>query len=136
MKMIVFLKYIVYCALIALNVGYSNMITTESGLRFEDKVEGKGAMPKPGQTVVVHYTGLLESGKKFDSSYDRNETFSYVHGVGMVIKGWEEGLSTMKVGGKRTIYIPSELGYGKHGAGGLIPPNANLIFEVELIEVK
>ena len=111
------------------------MIKTDSGLGYDDIIEGNGDTPKPGQTVVVHYTGTLENGQKFDSSHDRNEPFSYKFGRGMVIKGWEEGLATMKVGGKRRLYIPSHLGYGEQGAGRLIPANANLIFDVELIEI-
>lgn len=111
------------------------MIKTESGLSYEDIVEGKGNTPEPGQTVFVHYTGTLENGKKFDSSVDRDEPFHYIFGRNMVIKGWEEGLSTMKVGGKRRLYIPSHLGYGERGAGSAIPGNANLIFDVELLEI-
>lgn len=111
------------------------MIKTDSGLAYEEIVEGTGNPPRPGQTVFVHYTGTLENGKKFDSSVDRNEPFDYVFGRGMVIKGWEEGLSTMKVGGKRRLHIPSHLGYGEQGAGNIIPGNANLIFEVELLEI-
>lgn len=112
------------------------MITTESGLGYHDDVEGTGATPAAGQTIVVHYTGMLENGTKFDSSVDRGEPFSYTHGRNLVIKGWEEGISTMKVGSKRRLYIPANLGYGAAGAGGLIPPHANLIFDVELIAIK
>ncbi len=111
------------------------MIKTDSGLGYEDLIEGDGDTPNPGQTVVVHYTGTLENGQKFDSSHDRNEPFDYIFGRGMVIQGWEEGLATMKVGGKRRLYIPASLGYGEHGAGKLIPANANLIFDVELLEI-
>ncbi|MEK7747710.1 MAG: FKBP-type peptidyl-prolyl cis-trans isomerase [Nitrospirota bacterium] len=113
-----------------------NIVTTASGLQYVDIVEGKGAAPKVGQTVDVHYTGWLTNGTKFDSSVDRGEPFSFVLGEGMVIKGWDEGLSTMKVGGKRKLTIPPTLGYGKRGAGGVIPPDATLIFDVELLEVK
>jgi len=113
-----------------------NVVTTPSGLKYVEIKEGTGATPQPGQTVVVHYTGTLENGTKFDSSRDRNRPFSFTIGVGQVIKGWDEGLSTMKVGGQRELIIPSELGYGSRGAGGVIPPNATLIFDVELLDVK
>lgn len=109
--------------------------TTLSGLKYVDLVEGTGATPKAGQTVVVHYTGTLENGEKFDSSRDRNRPFSFKLGVGQVIKGWDEGLSTMRVGGRRKLIIPPELGYGPRGAGGVIPPNATLIFDVELLRI-
>lgn len=111
------------------------MITTTSGLQYEDITEGTGVSPKTGQIIFVHYTGTLENGQKFDSSVDRGEPLQYTHGVGMVIQGWEEGLSTMKAGGKRRLHIPSHLAYGERGAGRLIPANANLIFDVELLEV-
>ncbi|WP_341529121.1 FKBP-type peptidyl-prolyl cis-trans isomerase [Nostoc sp. UHCC 0302] len=114
----------------------ANTITTPSGLKYVDEKEGTGATPEPGQTVEVHYTGTLENGKKFDSSRDRNQTFKFKIGAGQVIKGWDEGLSTMKVGGSRKLIIPPELGYGARGAGGVIPPNATLIFDVELVGVK
>jgi FKBP-type peptidyl-prolyl cis-trans isomerase len=114
----------------------AKVITTSSGLRYVDVVVGTGATPKPGQTCTVHYTGTLENGRKFDSSRDRNEPFSFVIGQGQVIKGWDEGVSTMKVGGRRTLTVPASLGYGARGAGGVIPPNATLMFEVELLDVK
>jgi peptidylprolyl isomerase len=115
-------------------------MTTPSGLQITDTVEGTGASPKSGQTCVMHYTGwLYENGKKgakFDSSVDRGKPFEFRIGVGMVIKGWDEGVSTMKVGGKRALIIPADLGYGSRGAGGVIPPNATLLFEVELLDIK
>ena len=111
-------------------------VTTASGLKYVVINEGTGAAPKTGQTVVVHYTGTLEDGTKFDSSRDRGQPFSFKLGVGQVIKGWDEGLSTMKVGDRRQLTIPPELGYGARGAGGTIPPNATLIFDVELLKIS
>ena len=115
-------------------------MTTPSGLKIIDTQPGTGASPKTGQTCVMHYTGWLyensAKGKKFDSSVDRNEPFAFKIGVGQVIPGWDEGVATMKVGGKRTLIIPPDLGYGARGAGGVIPPNATLIFDVELLAVK
>ena len=113
-----------------------NETTTPSGLKYVDKVPGTGASPKSGQTVKVHYTGWLENGKKFDSSVDRGQPFDFIIGVGQVIKGWDEGVSTMKTGGKRKLIIPPQLAYGSRGAGTDIPPNATLIFEVELLGVQ
>jgi peptidylprolyl isomerase len=109
-------------------------VITASGLKYVDVVVGKGASPTAGKLVQVHYTGTLENGKKFDSSVDRNEPFTFTIGVGQVIKGWDEGVMTMKVGGKRKLIIPSNLGYGARGAGGVIPPNATLLFDVELLD--
>jgi FKBP-type peptidyl-prolyl cis-trans isomerase FkpA len=110
-------------------------VTTDSGLKYEDIKEGAGAEAKAGQTVSVHYTGWLTDGQKFDSSKDRNDPFAFVLGGGMVIKGWDEGVQGMKVGGVRKLTIPPQLGYGVRGAGGVIPPNATLVFEVELLDV-
>jgi FKBP-type peptidyl-prolyl cis-trans isomerase len=113
--------------------------TTASGLIYDDKVVGTGAEAKAGQDVKVHYTGWLfyggERGKKFDSSKDRGDPFEFPLGAGHVIKGWDEGVAGMKVGGTRVLTIPPQLGYGARGAGGVIPPNATLIFEVELLGV-
>jgi peptidylprolyl isomerase len=115
-------------------------MTTASGLQISDSTVGSGASPKPGQICVMHYTGWLyeggKKGKKFDSSVDRNEPFEFPIGQRQVIAGWDEGGATMKVGGKRTLIIPPALGYGARGAGGVIPPNATLMFEVELLGVK
>jgi len=109
---------------------------TRSGLKFKEITKGEGARPQTGQTVVVHYTGWLTDGKKFDSSLDRGQPFEFVIGKGNVIKGWDEGVKGMHIGGKRRLVIPSSLGYGDKGAGDLIPPNATLIFEVELLGIK
>jgi peptidylprolyl isomerase len=115
------------------------MITTANGLSFEDTRPGSGASPMKGQTCVMHYTGWLwedgKKGEKFDSSHDRGKAFSFPIGMGRVIKGWDEGVATMQVGGARTLLIPPDLGYGARGAGGVIPPNATLLFEVELLEL-
>ena len=114
----------------------SEEITTPSGLKYIDEVVGEGDSPSSGQGVVVHYTGTLEDGTKFDSSVDRNKPFSFTIGVGRVIQGWDEGVMTRKIGGKRRLIIPSDLGYGARGAGGVIPPNATLVFDVELLEIR
>lgn len=119
-----------------MNMNSEEIITTPSGLQYIDIKEGNGESPRQGKTVIVHYTGTLENGKKFDSSKDRNQPFSFKIGVGQVIKGWDEGVMSMKVGGQRKLVIPPELGYGARGAGGVIPPNATLIFDVELLEIK
>jgi peptidylprolyl isomerase len=111
------------------------MTTTPSGLQYEDITEGTGDSPVKGKVVTVHYTGTLEDGTKFDSSRDRSAPFKFTIGVGQVIKGWDEGVATMKVGGRRKLIIPASLGYGASGAGGVIPPNATLIFDVELLGV-
>jgi peptidylprolyl isomerase len=117
-------------------LGAPAIVKSPDGLQYEDLVVGKGAMPKTGDSVTVHYVGTLTSGKKFDSSRDRNEPFTFTIGEGQVIKGWDEGVATMRVGGRRKLIIPPELGYGAAGAGGVIPPNATLIFDVELLGVK
>ncbi|MCM0084504.1 FKBP-type peptidyl-prolyl cis-trans isomerase [Geomonas sp. Red32] len=110
-------------------------VKTASGLSYTDLVEGKGPAPTPGKMVTVHYTGTLVDGTVFDSSVKRGQPFSFPIGTGQVIPGWDEGVMTMKVGGKRKLIIPPQLGYGASGAGGVIPPNATLIFEVELLDV-
>ncbi len=116
------------------------MITTPSGLQYEDTAPGTGTQAHAGQQVSVHYTGWLfnggQQGAKFDSSRDRGDPFSFSLGAGMVIKGWDEGVAGMKIGGKRTLIIPPQLGYGARGAGGVIPPNATLKFDVELLGVR
>ena len=119
------------------------MVTTESGLQYQDIKEGDGAEAVAGQTVTVHYTGWLEDGdkpdsrgKKFDSSWDRNDPFAFELGRGRVIQGWDEGVQGMKVGGVRELTIPPQLGYGAKGLGGVIPPNATLVFKVELLSIR
>ena len=114
----------------------NNAVTTESGLTYIVTKQGDGEPVKKGQTVVVNYTGLLTNGAKFDSSLDRNDTFSFPVGAGMVIKGWDEGLQHLRVGDHATLIIPPSIGYGVSGAGGVIPPNATLIFIIEVVEVK
>ena len=109
---------------------------TESGLEYVEVKAGKGTQAVAGKTVSVHYEGKLPDGKVFDSSYDRGTPIEFKLGVGQVIKGWDEGIALMKVGGEAKLTIPPELGYGKRGAGGVIPPNATLIFDVELVDVK
>ena len=120
--------------------GSAQTMTTASGLQITDSKVGAGESPKLGQTCVMHYTGWIykdgAKGAKFDSSVDRGSPFEFKIGIGQVIKGWDEGVSTMKPGGKRTLIIPPEMGYGARGAGGVIPPNATLMFDVELIAVK
>ncbi|MDP6959351.1 MAG: FKBP-type peptidyl-prolyl cis-trans isomerase [Planctomycetota bacterium] len=112
-------------------------VTTPSGLKYIDLKVGEGVSPQQGQIVEVHYTGWLTDGTKFDSSIDRSKTFKFPLGRGRVIKGWDEGVATMKVGGKRKLIVPPELGYGTRGApGGKIPPGSTLIFEIELLDVE
>jgi peptidylprolyl isomerase len=117
-----------------------NVVTTSSGLKYIDVKAGTGVSPQSGQTCVMHYTGwLYENGKKgakFDSSVDRGQPFEFKIGIGQVIRGWDQGVATIKVGGKRTLIIPPALGYGTRGAGGVIPPNATLLFDVELLAIK
>jgi len=112
------------------------VLTTKSGLKYVDEKIGEGRTAKAGDTVLVHYTGTLKDGKKFDSSRDRDEPFKFDLGTGGVIKGWDEGVAGMKEGGKRKLIIPSELGYGKRGAGKTIPPDAELHFDIELLKIK
>ncbi|MBW4553341.1 MAG: FKBP-type peptidyl-prolyl cis-trans isomerase [Aphanocapsa sp. GSE-SYN-MK-11-07L] len=114
----------------------SDFNTTASGLKYRDLVAGTGKSPESGQTVVVDYTGTLTDGKKFDSSRDRGQPFEFRIGVGQVIKGWDEGVGTMKVGGRRELVIPPELAYGSRAVGGVIPANSTLVFDVELLSVK
>ncbi|WP_448570802.1 FKBP-type peptidyl-prolyl cis-trans isomerase [Trichothermofontia sp.] len=113
-----------------------SIVTLPSGLQYEDLQVGDGPSPQPGDRVTVHYTGTLTDGQKFDSSRDRGRPFQFTIGVGQVIKGWDEGVASMKVGGRRKLMIPADLGYGERGAGGVIPPNATLVFDVELLGVN
>ncbi|MHB8375998.1 MAG: FKBP-type peptidyl-prolyl cis-trans isomerase [Dehalococcoidia bacterium] len=117
------------------SIDMADAVTTPSGLKYVDEVVGSGASPAKGQRVRVHYTGRLTNGKKFDSSVDRNDPFEFNIGVGQVIKGWDEGVLTMKVGGKRQLIIPADLGYGARGAPPAIPPHAELVFDVELLGI-
>jgi peptidylprolyl isomerase len=117
-------------------VADDDFVTTETGLKYYDFEVGEGPEAETGQSVAVHYTGWLEDGTKFDSSLDRGQPFVFQLGAGQVIRGWDEGVAGMKVGGQRQLVIPPELGYGEQGAGGLIPPNATLVFEVELVEIQ
>lgn len=116
------------------------MITTTTGLQYEDTITGTGEEARKGKQVTVHYTGWLYNdgvqGAKFDSSKDRNDPFQFSLGAGMVIRGWDEGVAGMRIGGARTLVIPAELGYGARGAGGVIPPNATLKFDVELLDLN
>ena len=138
MKKIVFLVLVLAMALST--AAFAKVVTMSNGLKIDDAKVGTGAEALAGKKVFVHYTGWLDEGgkkgKKFDSSLDRGKPFSFVLGQGMVIKGWDQGVAGMKVGGKRTLMIPSSLGYGARGAGSDIPPNSDLIFDVELLDVK
>ena len=130
------LYFFIVCTLLAGEDIKNKFITTSTGLQYQDLIIGTGEFPEIGDKVVVHYIGTLEDGSIFDSSVDRKQPFEFQLGVGRVIKGWDEGLATMKIGGKRILTIPSELGYGERGAGERIPPGATLIFQVELLEIK
>jgi peptidylprolyl isomerase len=131
---------VVGALLCSTSIASAEMQTTPSGLKYKESKVGDGKVASSGQTVEVHYTGWLNEdgskGKKFDSSVDRGRPFSFPLGAGRVIKGWDQGVAGMKEGGKRTLYIPAELGYGSRGAGAAIPPNADLIFDVELLAIK
>jgi FKBP-type peptidyl-prolyl cis-trans isomerase FkpA len=136
------LRLLVVCSLLVVGCsgggrgGDGKEVTLPDGLKYTDQQVGTGAEATAGKTAVVHYTGWLSDGTKFDSSKDRGQPFSFPLGGGRVIKGWDEGVAGMKVGGKRTLIIPPELGYGARGAPGAIPPNATLKFEVELLDVR
>jgi len=133
------MKLIYYLLLINVIFGENmenKIITTHTGLQYKDLIVGTGEYPSAGDKVIVHYTGKLEDGTIFDSSVERNQPFTFPLGMGRVIKGWDEGLSSMKIGGKRVLTIPPNLGYGARGAGERIPPNSTLIFEVELLDIK
>lgn len=132
----VVLAFVAFAIFSSNQKGNGDMITTASGLQYQELTVGTGPAVKTGDTVSVHYTGWLEDGTKFDSSVDRNQPFEFSVGMGMVIQGWDEGLVGMQVGGKRKLVIPPNLGYGSSGAGGVIPPNATLVFEVELLAIK
>ncbi|WP_173644998.1 FKBP-type peptidyl-prolyl cis-trans isomerase [Geminocystis sp. NIES-3708] len=124
-----------------MDIDLSTAQTSPTGLKYIENIAGEGQTPQRGQKVTVHYTGYLaeegvKRGKKFDSSLDRNQPFTFTIGIGQVIKGWDEGVANMSVGSKSTLIIPPDLGYGARGAGGAIPPNATLIFDVELLEIK
>ena len=126
-----------FAASVAANAKTAKTVTLADGLKYTDLVTGKGPMPKKGQTVKVHYVGTLTDGKKFDSSRDRGQPFSFPLGEGQVIPGWDEGVATMRVGGRRKLVIPPKLGYGEAGAGGgVIPPNATLVFDIELLGIQ
>ncbi len=137
-SLMIFMMSVLLCSLgtVVQAADEGKVVTTESGLQYVDVVPGDGQEAKSGDDVVVHYTGTLTDGTKFDSSKDRNDPFSFPLGAGQVIKGWDEGVAGMKVGGTRQLIIPPDLGYGARGAGGVIPPNATLNFDVELLEVK
>ena len=132
----VFILLAAICPLDGQDKSPGKTITALDGLQYRDITVGAGTKAAPGMSVTVHYTGWLENGKKFDSSLDRGTPFNFKLGAGQVIKGWDEGVAGMRVGGKRQLHIPPQLGYGASGAGNAIPPNAKLIFDVELLAVK
>jgi peptidylprolyl isomerase len=140
LRLILAIAFITTILIGPLNANAQETVTTSSGLSYIDTKQGTGPAAKAGQSAVVHYTGWLyqngKKGKKFDSSVDRGQPFTFPLGAGRVIRGWEEGVAGMRPGGKRTLIIPPALGYGRQGAGGVIPPNATLLFEVEMIEAR
>jgi peptidylprolyl isomerase len=135
MKLLFSLITLTFIFMTGCSTSDKNEVTTASGLKYVDEVVGTGAAPQKGSNVSVHYVGTLTDGKKFDSSRDRNQPLGFKIGVGQVIRGWDEGIMTMKVGGKRKLIIPPSLAYGEAGIPGVIPPNSTLIFEVELLAV-
>ena len=140
MKKFISVTLVLVVSFFIVSLAHSEVVTTKSGLKYDDSKVGTGAAAVAGKTVQVHYTGWLDAngkeGKKFDSSVDRGKPFAFALGAGQVINGWDEGVAGMKVGGKRRLMIPASLGYGSRGAGAAIPPNANLIFDVELLQVQ
>lgn len=135
MKLLLFIITLTFIFMTGCSTGDKNEVTTASGLKYVDEVVGTGAAPQKGSNVSVHYVGTLTDGKKFDSSRDRNAPFMFKLGVGQVIRGWDEGIMTMKAGGKRKLIIPPSLAYGEAGIPGVIPPNSTLIFDIELLAV-
>jgi len=133
---LLFLSILAIFIFLACNTKSDEPVVTESGLKYIDLVEGKGDVPEAGQRVTAHYTGWLEDGKKFDSSYDRNTPIEFTIGVGEMIPGFDEGVLSMKKGGKRKLFIPSNLAYGSDGIPGVIPADATIIFEVELVDIN
>jgi peptidylprolyl isomerase len=136
MKYLLFLITLTFIFMTGCSTGDKNEVTTASGLKYVDEVVGTGAAPQKGNNVSVHYVGTLTDGKKFESSRDRNQPLGFKIGVGQVIRGWDEGIMSMKVGGKRKLIIPPYLAYGEAGVSGVIPPNATLIFDIELLAVS
>ncbi len=135
MKLLLFIITLTFIFMTGCSTGDKNEVITASGLKYVDEVVGTGAAPQKGSNVSVHYVGTLTDGKKFDSSRDRNAPFMFKLGVGQVIRGWDEGVMTMKAGGKRKLIIPPSLAYGEAGIPGVIPPNSTLIFDIELLAV-